>query len=176
MPRIIAVALAASFSLAMAAPLAAATVKAELSAAAPSGLGDPVGIVLFTDAAGGAKIKIDLFRLPPGPHGFHIHSNGSCAPGPINGDNAPAGAAGGHYDPAGTGKHMGPTGMGHLGDLPVLNIDANGSEHDVLFAPRITNVGSLRGHAVVIHAGGDNYSDVPPMGGGGARIACGVIN
>jgi Cu-Zn family superoxide dismutase len=43
-------------------------------------------------------------------------------------------------------------------------------------APRITNVSTLRGHAVVIHAGGDNYSDVPPLGGGGARIACGVIN
>ena len=29
----------------------------------------------------------------------------------------------------------------------------------------------------MIHAGGDNYSDQPqPLGGGGARIACGVIN
>ncbi|SSP59941.1 Cu/Zn superoxide dismutase [Acinetobacter baumannii] len=28
----------------------------------------------------------------------------------------------------------------------------------------------------MIHAGGDNYSDSPlPLGGGGARIACGVI-
>ena len=27
-----------------------------------------------------------------------------------------------------------------------------------------------------VHAGGDNYSDQPaPLGGGGARIACGVI-
>ncbi|MBV8452160.1 MAG: superoxide dismutase, partial [Deltaproteobacteria bacterium] len=26
------------------------------------------------------------------------------------------------------------------------------------------------------HAGGDNYSDTPlPLGGGGARLACGVI-
>jgi Cu-Zn family superoxide dismutase len=28
----------------------------------------------------------------------------------------------------------------------------------------------------MIHAGGDNYADQPaPLGGGGARIACGVI-
>jgi Cu-Zn family superoxide dismutase len=28
----------------------------------------------------------------------------------------------------------------------------------------------------MIHEGGDNYSDKPkPLGGGGARIACGVV-
>jgi Cu-Zn family superoxide dismutase len=35
---------------------------------------------------------------------------------------------------------------------------------------------AVRGHALVIHAGGDNFSDQPaPLGGGGARIACGAI-
>ena len=30
--------------------------------------------------------------------------------------------------------------------------------------------------AIIIHAGADNYKDDPaPLGGGGARIACGVI-
>jgi Copper/zinc superoxide dismutase (SODC) len=33
----------------------------------------------------------------------------------------------------------------------------------------------VKGRSVMIHAGGDNYSDQPaPLGGGGARIACGV--
>jgi Cu-Zn family superoxide dismutase len=33
-----------------------------------------------------------------------------------------------------------------------------------------------RGNELVIHIGGDNYSDQPqPLGGGGARIACGAI-
>jgi Cu-Zn family superoxide dismutase len=37
-------------------------------------------------------------------------------------------------------------------------------------------VSGIRGKALMIHAGGDNYSDRPaPLGGGGARIACGVI-
>jgi Cu/Zn superoxide dismutase len=31
-------------------------------------------------------------------------------------------------------------------------------------------------HAAMQHPNGDNYSDTPkPLGGGGARIACGVI-
>ena len=34
----------------------------------------------------------------------------------------------------------------------------------------------VSGRALMIHEGGDNYADEPkPLGGGGARIACGVI-
>ena len=34
----------------------------------------------------------------------------------------------------------------------------------------------LAGRAIIIHAGGDNYSDNPKkLGGGGARVACGVV-
>ena len=41
-------------------------------------------------------------------------------------------------------------------------------------APHLT-VADVKGRSVIIHAGGDNYSDQPaPLGGGGARIACGV--
>ena len=48
-------------------------------------------------------------------------------------------------------------------------------ESKTVVAPRL-KVSDLAGHALVIHAGGDNYSDQPaPLGGGGARIACGVI-
>jgi Cu-Zn family superoxide dismutase len=38
-----------------------------------------------------------------------------------------------------------------------------------------TEAPDVKGRSIVIHAGGDNYSDQPaPLGGGGARIACGV--
>jgi Cu-Zn family superoxide dismutase len=34
----------------------------------------------------------------------------------------------------------------------------------------------VKGKALMVHAGGDNFADQPaPLGGGGARIACGVI-
>ena len=46
----------------------------------------------------------------------------------------------------------------------------------VLIAPRIKSLDALKGHALMIHAGGDNYADQPaPLGGGGARLACGVL-
>jgi Cu-Zn family superoxide dismutase len=44
-----------------------------------------------------------------------------------------------------------------------------------VLAPRI-KVSDLKGRSLMIHAGGDNYSDSPQkLGGGGARVACGVI-
>jgi Cu-Zn family superoxide dismutase len=88
----------------------------------------------------------------------------------------PAGAAGGHLDPAMTGKHEGPEGLGHLGDLPLVTVAADGSVSGTAVAPRIKDVSALKGRALMIHAGGDNYSDAPaPLGGGGARLACGVV-
>lgn len=44
-----------------------------------------------------------------------------------------------------------------------------------MYALRLTTA-DLTGGAIVIHAGGDNYSDSPDkLGGGGARVACGVV-
>ena len=85
-------------------------------------------------------------------------------------------AASGHFDPANTKKHLGPDAMGgHKGDLPVLKVAADGTATGLLLAPHLKRAG-LAGHALMIHAGGDNYADQPkPLGGGGARIACGVI-
>jgi Cu/Zn superoxide dismutase len=45
----------------------------------------------------------------------------------------------------------------------------------IFTAPHLT-VAEIRGRSIMVHTGGDNYSDTPaPLGGGGARIACGVI-
>ncbi|HDI6039899.1 TPA: superoxide dismutase family protein, partial [Escherichia coli] len=34
----------------------------------------------------------------------------------------------------------------------------------------------INGRSLMIHIGGDNHHDHPePLGGGGARIACGII-
>ena len=86
-----------------------------------------------------------------------------------------AAAAGGHYDPEETGHHGTPWGDGHLGDLPALYVDDDGMATLPVLAPR-PDMDDLKGRALMIHAGGDNYSDQPkPLGGGGARVACGVI-
>ncbi|WP_108963824.1 superoxide dismutase family protein [Escherichia coli] len=34
----------------------------------------------------------------------------------------------------------------------------------------------IKGRSLMLHAGGDNHHDHPePLGGGGARMACGII-
>lgn len=140
------------------------------------GIGEAVGTVRMSKSMAGAVFNVNLKGLPPGLHGFHIHETGDCGPGMANGNAVPAGAAGGHWDSAHTGKHEGPNGHGHIGDLPVLEVLTDGTVTKTLIAPRITDIELLRGHALIIHAGGDNYADQPaPLGGGGVRIACGVI-
>jgi Cu-Zn family superoxide dismutase len=126
-----------------------------------------LGDVIFQNKGTGLEILPDLTGLPPGKHGFHLHDHASC--------DAHGDAAGGHYDPEMTSKHLGPNGKGHKGDLPVLVVNKEGVANKPLFAPHLTEK-DLIGHALMIHEGGDNYSDTPkPLGGGGARIACGVI-
>ena len=116
-----------------------------------------------------------LTGLTPGAHGFHLHTNGSCEISIKDGKATPAGAAGGHFDPKSTDKHSTPWGDGHLGDLPTLAVDANGNATIPVLAPRLS-LADTKGHSLVIHAGGDNYSDSPAtLGGGGARVACAVV-
>jgi superoxide dismutase, Cu-Zn family len=165
--------------------LTAATAAVPIAWAAPvtvtvnkidaKGVGEAIGTLTLEDTAGGLKVTPNLRGLPPGPHGFHVHVNPNCGPGADNGQPAAGLAAGGHLDPANTGKHLGPLGDGHKGDMPVLVVKADGSATAAAVAPHLT-VASTQGHSIIIHVGGDNYSDQPlPLGGGGARIACGIV-
>ena len=169
--------LAALFATA-AAPALAETVKVPMAMATATGKGPDVGSVTLSDGAGGVVFKLDLHGLPPGEHGFHAHQNPSCdAATGADGKATPAGGAGAHLDPAKTGVHAGPAGEGHLGDLPKVTVGADGAAKVTLTAPRLKKVADLKGHALMLHAGGDNYSDQPaPLGGGGARMACGVVS
>jgi len=101
-----------------------------------------------------------------GDHGIHVHAHANCS-------DAGQGA-GPHYDPAMTNSHQGPVGSGHLGDLPRITADHSGLVMQDLIAPRL-HLSDLVGRAIIVHEHGDNYSDMPPNGGGGARIGCGVI-
>jgi Cu-Zn family superoxide dismutase len=151
--------------------------EATMHAITAQGIGDTIGTVAITPTAAGAEFVTELRGLPSGEHGFHIHEKGDCGPGPnAQGQTAAGMAAGGHWDPAGAKAHQGPKGQGHMGDLPTLVVQADGTAKGAAVAPRIKDVSQLRGKALMIHAGGDNYSDQPqPLGGGGGRIACGVI-
>lgn len=145
------------------------------------GVGAKIGTITAFDTKNGyLALKFGLAaELPPGGHGTHVHENGACGPAEKDGAMVAGLAAGGHFDPAGTGKHLGPSGEGHLGDLPVLyvNVDEDGARPvtHTLVAPRLT-LADIRGRAIVIHQNSDNFRDDPKaLGGGGARIACGVV-
>lgn len=128
-----------------------------------------IGTITFKNSPyGGLMIIPKLHELPVGMHGMHLHAMSSC--------DHEGKDAGNHYDPDHTKKHLGPyNSNGHLGDLPALYVDAKGVADHPIFAPRLTEK-DLHGHSVIIHAGDDNYSDFPkPLGGGGDRIACGLI-
>ena len=64
-------------------------------------------------------------------------------------------------------------GAGHEGDAPKLNATAEGI-NETVEAPRL-RLSDVEGRALMIHEGGDNYSDSPENGGGKGRIACGVV-
>lgn len=147
----------------------------EVNLVTAEGLGVSIGTIEISDVPDGVQLAVSLRGLPPGERGFHIHENGDCGPTGADGKIGAALAAGGHYDPAKAGKHLGPDAAGHKGDLPFLIVNDKGVATQTVQVKGLT-VKELKNRSIMIHAGGDNYSDVPdPLGGGGARIACGVI-
>lgn len=147
-------ALAASFSVPM-----AVTTQPDKSA----------GTVVISETPFGLLFTPHLQGLASGLHGFHIHVNPDCGDGGM--------AAGGHFDPEHTDKHLGPYNThGHLGDLPALYVAADGRATLPVLAPRLNHLAQIEQHSLMIHEGGDNYSDTPEkLGGGGGRMVCGVI-
>ncbi len=139
------------------------------------GEGKEVGTVTLSETVYGVVFTPELTGLSAGLHGFHVHENPSCEPQEKDGKVVPAGAAGSHLDPEKKSSHGAPWGDGHLGDLPALYVDADGKATHPVLAPRL-KLADVAGHALMVHESGDNYSDDPkPLGGGGGRMACGVI-
>ena len=149
-------------------PASAQTAKAELRNAK----GEVVGSATFTEGPGGVKVSIQVSKLPPGTHGFHIHAVGKCEPPGFT-------SAGGHFNPHGK-KHglKSPEGP-HAGDLPNLVVGPAGTAKAEVVAALVT-LGSGKhslfhpdGTALVIHADPDDEK-TDPTGNAGARIACGI--
>lgn len=156
-------------------PVAAASLSIPMHAVSTSGVGDRIGTITAEDSVQGLVLVPSLAGLTPGPHGFHVHVNPNCRAATKGGTVTAGLSAGGHFDPDHSASHQGPTGKGHRGDLPALVVNGEGEAAQSVIAPRL-KLADLRGRSLMIHAGGDNYADQPQaLGGGGARVACGVV-
>ncbi|MHC8305537.1 superoxide dismutase [Cu-Zn] SodC [Pseudomonas sp. PB3P13] len=154
----------------------AASQEVSMDLVSADGAPQAIGTINVSETPYGLLFTPKLKALPAGVHGFHVHENGSCDAGMKDGVKGAALAAGGHFDPQKTGKHLGPYADGHLGDLPAVYVSAEGVANYPVLAPRLKKLADIKGHALMIHAGGDNHADLPkPLGGGGDRVACGVL-
>lgn len=140
------------------------------------GSGARIGRAVLTQGPTGLLIRIEAEGLAPGWHGVHIHATGECA--------APFTSAGAHVN---HGEPKAPHGLLNAngpddGDLPNIHADAQGRVQAELFTTRarIARSGPGQwlwdedGSALVIHAAADDHAS-QPIGGAGARVACGVM-
>ena len=144
--------------------------------------GTVIGQVGFTQDGTHVRASAYVTGLAPFAefHGFHVHANGACT-GDFTG-------AGGHWNPAG-GTHG-----DHTGDMPVLYADAAGVARSTSTLDAFSVASLLAddgGVAVIVHAGRDNYGNIPARysngpgtgpdaateatGDAGGRFACGVV-
>jgi Cu-Zn family superoxide dismutase len=149
----------------------AASTDVEINAISTEGVGKPLGSVSLSESDGGITLKVNISGVADGEHGFHVHEKGDCGPDKKDRKTGAGVAAGSHYDPHDT--HKGPEGGGHEGDLPKLT--AAGGKIEQTVTVKGVKLADIAGRSLMIHEGGDNYSDRPENGGGKGRIACGVI-
>jgi len=161
--------------------------------------GRSIGRVEFFDGRPGTIVRATI-RMPAGMrdvsgyHGFHIHSNDDATNGNncVADPNAPSKtwfvSADGHYD-----RNARPHGS-HDGDLASLFLMTDGRGTVEFRTDRVTPA-QLARRAVIIHAGPDNFGNVPvgagpteytansaaateatrKTGNAGDRIACGLV-
>jgi|LauGreDrversion2_5_1035112.scaffolds.fasta_scaffold133017_1 Cu-Zn family superoxide dismutase len=130
------------------------------------------GIVLCIQDGKGVIIRAKFTHLPPGLHGFHIHSAGD-----LRGEGCAGACAHFHKGPPTT--HGGPPGTTkkrHTGDLG--NIFTTSEEFT--YHLDSLKVSELYGRSFIVHANSDDYGmgdkpDSHVTGHSGKRIGCAVI-
>lgn len=137
--------------------------------------GELVGNAVFTQNNEEVTIQVTVEGFTAagaGEHGIHIHTTGACTP-----DFA---AAGSHFNPTAAQHGMDNPNGPHAGDLPNIEIDADGNGSYEATTTLVTLTAGDNalfdsdGSALVIHANPDDMV-TDPSGDSGDRIACGVI-
>lgn len=147
-----------------------------LSASKPNGTVGPMGTITIEETPNGLKFTPNLKGISQGERGLHIHQQPSCDVLIINGAVVPGGKAGGSFNPQRPDKQQEITERNNPdAALPSLTFDSSNESHSPVYA-RHLKLKDLINHSLVIHAGVDNFSDVPlELAGPGTRLGCGVV-
>ena len=148
----------------------------EASAVLKGASGD-IGSVKIHEGRTGVLLHVEVSGLTPGWRAMHFHAAGDCSDPKFM-------SSGGHINdpmmkrPHGLLNIEGPD----FGDLPNIYVGADGKGMAEAFSTFVSLTGAggrpalldADGSAVVIHAGPDDYV-TQPIGGAGARVACGAL-
>ena len=135
---------------------------------------EEIGIVHVRQGTEGVLIHVKASGLTPGKHGMHFHRVGDCS------DHDHFKMAGPHIDP-----HAKPHGFlhengPHEGNLPNLVVHADGTADVELYSQMVqmtegdAAIMDADGSTLIIHTNIDDHIS-QPIGGAGARVACGVF-
>lgn len=122
--------------------------------------------------SGGVLIRIEVTDLPEDSWvAFHVHETGTCD------HETDHESAGGHFNPGSTEHGYTAANGPHAGDMPNQYVPADGTLRAEVLNSAVTLADgetSIRGRALMIHAGADDYES-QPSGDAGDRLACAVI-
>jgi Cu-Zn family superoxide dismutase len=154
------VAMAAAAGLILVSSSTAGAVRPLAQATLRNAAGAAIGTVVFSGSGSNAeRVEVQLTLPTDAPglgsyHGFHVHTVGSC-------DSSFA-AAMGHWKLDAASTHG-----SHTGDLPSILIGPDGTASATFETARfdVTDLFDADGSAVILHAGVDNFGNVPIVAG-----------
>ncbi|MGQ3212846.1 MAG: superoxide dismutase family protein [Shinella sp.] len=172
MLKIVALAAAAGTFAALGAPAFAQQAKNTAQANFVDQSGKETGRAHLTAGNDGVLFEVEVSGLTPRKWvALHVHETGTC-------DHADGHkSAGGHFNPDkkdhGFASATGP----HAGDLPNQYVSEDGVMRAQIYTTMVRLDDAergIRGRALIVHAGSDDYR-TNPAGGAGDRLACAVI-
>lgn len=135
------------------------------------------GLCVASRIGNRTRLDVTFTKLPPGPHGFHIHVAGD-----LRGDGCSGACAHWHVG-SGRGIHGGPPGSHgtrHTGDLGNIEISDGASEFVATYILQGVSPSDLWGRSLIVHEGPDDlgqggHDDSKITGHSGARIGCAIF-
>ena len=134
------------------------------------------GFILFSEKqnTNDILVTLNLQNVPPGKHGFHIHTSGDLREG--------CNSLCSHFNPYNSIHGGRNDRIRHVGDLGNIESNQSGIVREKFYDKRIKlrGINNIIGRSVVIHEDEDDLgrgcdNESLKTGNAGKRIACGVI-